>query len=250
MSSRKNRPPPLQQQPDNALRQLLISIHDVMPSTLERCRNIVARLNGYGYRKTTLLVVPGTGWDGDTISELRALVADGAELAGHGWVHKVERIRGWRHRLHSALISRDVAEHLALDVAGRVELMRRCYDWFGEHALPAPTLYVPPAWAMGPMPRESLKELPYRQHETLTGIYDTGTGSFRLVPMVGFEADTALRATACRLWNGLNLLAAGRTRPVRVAVHPDDFELELADDLAKLFETGGTALSYNDLAIG
>lgn len=218
-----------------------------MPATLEQTHSIMARLKSFGYRRVTLLVVPGSGWRDDTLDSLRTLVEGGAELAGHGWVHRVDRIRGIRHRLHSALISRNVAEHLALDVPGRVALMQRCFDWFAEQALPAPALYVPPAWAMGPMPKRELGRLPFRQHETLGGVYDVKTMRFRRLAMVGFEADTAFRAASCRLWNWLNDKSAGRSRPLRIAIHPHDFELSLGRDLNALLAAGGKASSYRDL---
>ena len=218
-----------------------------MPATLEQTHSIVARLKSFGYRRVTLLVVPGSGWQDDTIDSLRTLVEGGAELAGHGWVHRVDRVRGIRHRLHSALISRNVAEHLALDVAGRIALMQRCFDWFAEQALPAPALYVPPAWAMGPMPKRELNRLPFRQHETLGGVYDVKTMRFRRLAMVGFEADTAFRAASCRFWNWLNDKSAGRSRPLRIAIHPHDFELRLGRDLNALLAAGGKASSYHDL---
>ncbi len=53
------------------------------------------------------------------------------------------------HRLHAALISRDVAEHLSRPAHELVALVHRCHGWFAAHGLPAPTLYVPPAWALG-----------------------------------------------------------------------------------------------------
>ena len=229
------------------MRQLVLSIHDVMPATLERTQGIMKRLVDRELTPVTLLVVPGTGWRPDTIAVLRELVAAGAVLAGHGWVHRVDRIRGLRHRVHSALISRNVAEHLALDVPGRVELMRRCFHWFDEQALPTPELYVPPAWAMGPMPRKELRKLPYRQYETLAGVFNVDEMQFRRTAMVGFEADTAFRAASCRLWNALNRRVAGEHRPLRVAIHPDDFELRLGADLERLLDAGGTALGYREL---
>ncbi len=221
-----------------------------MPATLAQTRSIVSRLESFGFARVTLLVVPGSGWQDDTIDGLRALTEEGAELAGHGWVHRVDRIRGIGHRVHSTLISRNVAEHLALDVPGRIELMRRCFDWFAENALPGPELYVPPAWAMGSMPRHELNRLPFRQHETLGGVYDTDTMRFRRLPMVGFEADTAFRAASCRLWNWLNRNVAGRRQPLRIAIHPNDFALRLGGDLDRLLAAGGTALSYRDLYDG
>ena len=115
---------------NNAGRQLLLSIHDVMPDTLDDVESIFSELNRLGHEEVTLLVVPGSGWTPASLQRLRALAQAGAELAGHGWHHVVDDIRGPRHRLHSLLISRNVAEHLALSTPQIRSLLQRCYDWF------------------------------------------------------------------------------------------------------------------------
>ncbi len=228
-----------------AERPALFSIHDVMPHTLDATETIATSLNEAGIYKITLLVVPDTGWDEASLDRLRQLVQRGAELAGHGWRHKIEAIRDVRHWLHSVFISRDVAEHLALDRQGVVDMMQRCYDWFEASGLPAPSLYVPPAWAMGRASRADLDQLPYRSFETLYGVYDSGHGRFVRTPMVGFEADTPFRAFACRTWNRINL--ATSSAPVRVSIHPHDPELRLADDLDKLIAARWSDLYYTEL---
>ena len=223
---------------------VLFSIHDVMPSTLDATERIAGRLSDAGIGKLTLLVVPGTGWDKSTLARLRTLNDRGADLAGHGWKHRVDRIRDLRHWLHSVFISRDVAEHLALDRGGVVKLMQDCHDWFLAADLPAPSVYVPPAWAMGRAHREDLDILPYSRFETLYGIYDSDSRRFRRTPMVGFEADTPFRAFACRLWNRVNL--ASSKAPLRFGIHPGDPELLLGDDLDALIDRGWTDLYYTD----
>ncbi|HSM30489.1 MAG TPA: polysaccharide deacetylase family protein [Woeseiaceae bacterium] len=228
-------------------RQLLLSIHDVTPDTLDDVEPILSGLSGLGYRKVTLLVVPGSGWTPGSLKRLQSLRETGAEFAGHGWRHVVDNIRGLRHRLHSLLISRDVAEHLALSRSQACELVQRCYGWFADNGLPKPGLYVPPAWAMGPIGRDDLDRLPFRRYETLAGIYDSGTGNFRRTAMIGFEADTPFRALSCRVWNRWNLRAAGTSKPIRVAIHPRDLRLLLAEDLRRFLESGGEALSYQDI---
>ncbi len=225
-------------------RAALFSIHDVLPSTLDATERIAARLRDAGIGKITLLVVPGTGWDDATLARLCTLRDQGADLAGHGWQHRVERIRDLRHWLHSVFISRDVAEHLALDRGGVVELMQDCHDWFIAQGLPAPALYVPPAWAMGRARREDLDILPYRRFETLYGIYDSDVRRFQRTPMIGFEADTPFRAFACRLWNRINL--GSSKPPLRFSIHPGDPELLLGDDLRELIRQDWTDLYYTD----
>ncbi|MCA1779518.1 MAG: polysaccharide deacetylase family protein [Xanthomonadaceae bacterium] len=228
---------------------LLVSIHDVMPTTLAKSRRIFERLNAAGLSPVTLLVVPGKDWRCCDLDQLRAMVDAGAQLAGHGWTHQAGQLRGLRHRLHSALISRRAGEHLALSRREILKLMLRNHRWFAKNGLPEPGLYVPPAWAMGPVSRELLDRLPFRQYETLAGVYHSTCRRFDYLPVVGFEADTAFRAVAVGALNRLNRIGARvGQRPLRLAIHPDDFELKLADDLVQMIEVGGRALGYGALA--
>ncbi|MDT8409197.1 MAG: polysaccharide deacetylase family protein [Wenzhouxiangellaceae bacterium] len=244
--------------------KLLVSIHDVMPSTLARVERILDRLrearrirwwpvdgknSDVGPAPVMLLVVPGVAWQHADLDRLRAWVEAGAELAGHGWCHRARDIRGLKHRLHSALISRRAAEHLALARPAIVRLMLRNHRWFGDHGLPAPKLYVPPAWAMGPVPARFLDRLPFDQYETLAGVYDRRCGTMLRLPMAGFEADTAFRAAGVATFNKLNRAWSRRSgRPLRLGIHPDDFELRLADDLAAMLRVGGQPVAYSSLA--
>ena len=212
-----------------------LSIHDVMPETLDRVANIIARSRAHGWPPATLLVVPGRHWKSDAIAQLRAWHADGHALASHGWFHRARHIRGLRHRLHAALISRDAAEHLALDAAGIARLMQASHDWFGQQDLPSPALYVPPAWALGAVKRSTLRALPFRHIEVTAGVIETDSGRLEAQPLVGFEADTAWRARALHTWNRGQLALARRTgRTLRVGVHPYDPELALATALDRI----------------
>lgn len=228
--------------------RLLVSIHDVMPATLNRVERIFARLVEARLLPVTLLVVPGTGWRDQDLTRLRAMLAAGAQPAGHGWRHEVRHVRGFRHRLHSALISRRAGEHLALSRHAILRLMLRNHSWFGDHGLPQPVLYVPPAWAMGAVPRNTLDRLPFDLFETLAGVYDARSRRFHRLPLVGFEADTGLRAISVRSSNRLNRgLARASGRPLRLGIHPDDFELKLADDLEAMITAGGEPMGYASL---
>lgn len=218
---------------------VLVSVHDVMPQTLDRVARILDSLEAAGTGSVSLLVVPGAGWTADTLDRLHGMLARGHTLAGHGWQHRCARIRGLKHRLHSALISRDVAEHLALDAAGIEALIRRCGEWFPRHGLPQPDTYVPPAWAMGSIPRSRLYGLGFRYFETLTGVFDAGAGRFRRLPLAGFEADTRLRALTLRALNRVCASLASANRPLRLAIHPRDPELLLAPDLERSVAAAG-----------
>jgi hypothetical protein len=212
---------------------VLISIHDVMPHTLARVRGILDELHGHG-PQATLLVTPGVNWGDEELAELHRLAGDGHPLAGHGWVHRVDAVRGWRHRLYSAVISRRVAEHLERDEAAIATLIERCHRWFEVNGFEPPELYVPPAWALGPISLGALRALPFRYYETLTGMLDVRTGRRRRLPLVGFEADTACRRTTLGIVNAANVgLAKALRRPLRLSIHPEDLNLRLAGMLRR-----------------
>ncbi|QGU32392.1 DUF2334 domain-containing protein [Thermochromatium tepidum] len=209
----------------------LVSVHDVMPATLTRVQPLVEWLEAAGVYPITLLVVPGLDWSEAQLAVLREYAARGHQLAGHGWIHRVERYGGIRHRLHACFVSRNVAEHLTLDTSGRLALMRRCHDWFGAHGLGAPRLYVPPAWALGRVTRAALVELPFEYCEVFGGVIATRTGRFHPLPLLGYEADAAWRIPIIRLWNRYNRARAQARGWLRLGVHPYDPELALAADL-------------------
>ncbi|MFP4173634.1 MAG: polysaccharide deacetylase family protein [Candidatus Hydrogenedentota bacterium] len=216
-----------------------ISIHDVMPSTLGYVREIVEELEEYNLGSVMLLVTSGRQWAEADIAELHRLAAKGYVLAGHGWTHKAENVTGWRHRLYSAVISRRAAEHLDLTEPAIAALIEQSYRWFEANGFQPPTLYVPPAWALGPISRQALRNLPYRWYETLTGLYDARSARCWRLPLVGYEADTRTRVMALRALNGVNFaLCRVLRRPVRVAIHPRDFKLRLASNLRRTLQSG------------
>ena len=218
----------------------LLSIHDVMPETLDRAETILRLLRAATDEKVLLLVVPGKPWLPEDIARLAELQDEGCELAGHGWSHECDPPRSLKHRIHSLLISRNVAEHLSLSPEGEAKLIDRCFAWFVEKGLTAPEWYVPPAWALGGIERTTLRSLPFRYYETLSGVYDASEDRFHRMPVVGYEADTPFRAIAVRTSNAFNKsVSAFMRRPLRVSIHPNDLELRLGEDLRRQIQLLG-----------
>lgn len=217
----------------------MVTVHDVMPSTLDRVERILGLLDRPGARggpvPATLLVVAGRGWSAREVERLAAWSSAGYRLAGHGWTHRAPAVRSVGHRLHAALLSRDCAEHLSRTGGEVRELVRSSYRWFGRAGLEPPELYVPPAWALGPLDAGDLRELPFRWYETLSGFVHGPSGTRRVLPLVGFEADTPARAAALRTLNAVNLAVARASgRAVRIALHPDDLDLRLRDRVREI----------------
>lgn len=230
----------------------LVSIHDVCPETLGETCDLLRRIEQRRPMPVTLLVIPGRSWDARSLAELTALVQHGYTLAAHGWHHRVERYGGWKHRLHAALISRNVAEHLALDEEGVLELMEDSFSWFVEKGFPSPRLYVPPAWALGPVRRSRLREVPFEQVEVLRGMLETSTGRLIPLPLCGYEVDRPWSVPPVRAWNAWNRRRARNEGTLRIAIHPSDLSFALRRDLLDdLFDDrGATAEVGSPAAIG
>lgn len=211
----------------------VVTLHDVMPNNLAKIDRCLRELEHHSLSPCYLLVVPGLNWNEKTIAKLRHYVSQGHVLVAHGWVHKAHKIHSLYHRLHSVIISRDVAEHLSLSQSERVTLMTKSRTWFKDNHLPIPNYYVPPAWALGRLRQSDLHNTGFTIVENISGMFDTNSQQFQYMPLVGFETDTTLRAISVRLFNALNLFVAQAfpSRRLRVAIHPDDFDLRLANSL-------------------
>ena len=213
------------------------SIHDVMPATLPRIAELLALLEHNQIHAVRLLVVPGQSWRAEQIAILKRWQAAGHTLAAHGWHHKARHVRGLQHRLHAALISRDVAEHLALSGWEIQALMLRAAAWFERHGFARPQVYVPPAWALGSISRAQLVSTGYRRVEITGGELDVRSGHMHLQPLVGFEADTRLRALSLHAWNQAQMkLATLSNSTLRIAIHPHDLQLRLSASLRHIIQ--------------
>lgn len=228
----------------------LVSIHDVMPETLDRVRYIIKQLPAACRPFLTLLVVPGRDWQREDLVQLRQWQDQGCLLAGHGWQHQVREYKGLYHKLHAALVSRAAGEHLPLSQDEILELMMRCHAWFGSHGLDTPDYYVPPAWALGHIDRDKLTCLPWRYIETTSGIHDLDQGLSISLPLCGFEADTAFRAGFLKLWNRLQARMASPRRPLRLSLHPDDPALRVSGQMEALLDEVTVSRDYHSLFRG
>ncbi|MCC9645276.1 polysaccharide deacetylase family protein [Rhodopirellula sp. JC740] len=233
---------------DRSRRPALFSIHDVMPETIDAVGELISLFHRYDVRKIMLLVVPGRNWRMADLSQLREWQSQGCELAGHGWTHRCQFIRGWKHRLHSTLLSRNVAEHLSLNEDGVVQLMSKCADWFLENSFPRPSLYVPPAWAMGRVRSSRLQAIPFNMVETLSEVVRIDQSRRVRLPLIGFEADTAFREWSLRCLNrGNELLARLAMKPLRVAIHPFDLRFRLGGQLEDSIVSGWQPIGYQSI---
>ncbi len=214
----------------------LLSVHDITPETIPRLTEMVDIFDDLDICNVSLLLIPVSTWEPDQISYIKRLGKKGYQLAGHGWRHHCFGAKDTFHRIHAALFSRNAAEHYSCKTPKEIKkIIKQCYRWFKTEGLGCPRYYVAPAWAMGKIVTTELRGLPFRWYEFLSGVYDSRTDRFYRIPLMGFEADTVLRALFLKIFNYLNYrIALIWKRPYRIAIHPNDFNLKLKSDLLAL----------------
>jgi|TARA_A100001011_G_scaffold110831_1_gene117369 predicted deacetylase len=223
-----------------------VSIHDVMPNTITEVAELLEICHSFGLQRVTLLVVPGLDWQPGQINQLRQWQKMGYELAAHGWVHRCVTKKTFWHLLHGLILSRDVAEHMSLKPNDVVDLMQKSGNWFVENGFDHPSLYVPPAWALGNISKRRLRNCGYTWVETLSGVVSPQTGQTRRLPLVGFEADTFTRELALRVYNNL-VLWMPTNKPLRISIHPYDHKLKLRKSLRTFLQLCTQTLSYSEI---
>ena len=229
----------------------LVSIHDVMPETRPLVSDMLyqlSRLERLAPAKVTLLVVPGKQWTPVDIRWLQALAQEGYPLAGHGWSHQAPLPRTLYHLLHGLVLSRNAAEHLSRSEPELKDRVTACHHWFGQHDLPTPDLYVPPAWANGQLNWLQWSDRPFRLLETLGGVTELASGHYYRLPLTGYEADSILRACFLSAFNQLNLSRARRQQQVvRIGLHPCDLRYPLAAQALRHIAGASHFLDYSAL---
>src|SRR5262249_12379028 len=136
---------------------LVVSLHDVAPSTRAVCDKILSELTQNGIRHCSLLVVPDYHHQGESmqdrqfVSWLRNLEAAGHEIVIHGYFH--ERPKSARAGLLEKFVTRFYTQgegefyDLGYDEAFR--RIKTARDEFVSAGL-KPRRFVPPAWLPSP----------------------------------------------------------------------------------------------------
>jgi hypothetical protein len=210
-------------------RKLCIAIHDVSPSTWPHCERLLESLRTLGRIPVTLAVVPdyhGEGRVDRSASFTRAVnawVADGAEIALHGYRHLDEAqppsdLHGWIQRRVLTAGEGEFAALSAHEASSRIQqgrdLLAACgWETFG---------FIPPAWLAGAGTREALRYSSMVYTSSYFGLLRLADGAVIDAPCITVSARSPWRRMASKLWLTAVETATARTPLLRVAMHPVD----------------------------
>ncbi len=212
-------------------KSLVVSIHDVSPSTGKRSEEILADLKSAGVSRVSLLVVPdhhhrGLVSDNPAFATwLREECAAGQEAVLHGFFHLRENkatddpVKRLITRSYTAGegeffdISRQEARRL-LDL-GKTALKNCGVD---------PTGFIAPAWLLGTEAEQAVRENGFDYTTRISTVVDFRNGTTHSSRSLVWSVRAAWRRTCSLAWNALLAKRNRNARLMRIGIHPPDWD--------------------------
>ncbi|MDQ1831926.1 DUF2334 domain-containing protein [Massilia scottii] len=152
--------------PPNEQAALCVVIHDVAPATWPDCLRLLQAVRAVADIPLTWLAVPRWhgGEDRSPACEatLDSLLADGHEIALHGYTHvdTAAARRDWRSRFLRGVYTEGEGEFAALDAAEARRRIELGLAWFDERGWSA-SGFVAPAWLLSDGAWEAVRSYPF-----------------------------------------------------------------------------------------
>src|SRR5215831_16482670 len=135
---------------------LVVSLHDVAPSTQPITSTIISELARHGVRVCSILVVPDYHHQGifakhrEFVTWLRGLEADGHEIVIHGYFHErpPHKKETLRDKLLTRFYTRNEGEFYDLSYEEALRRVTTARDEFRTLGL-KPRGFIAPAWLLG-----------------------------------------------------------------------------------------------------
>jgi predicted deacetylase len=210
-------------------RVVCVSIHDVAPATWPACLRLLEAVRQVADIPTTLLVVPryhgATGHAGYE-AMLAALLAQGHELALHGYTHldrapPARGLRGLPQRYWREVFTTGEGEFAAISALRAQRLLALGLAWFAGRGWPV-SGFVAPAWLLGAGAWQALHGHAFSYTTTLTHFHLLPSRRALFSPSLVYS--TRNRGGRCLSPAAVTALA-GCLAPaplVRLGLHPRD----------------------------
>jgi predicted deacetylase len=212
-------------------RALVVSIHDVAPSTRAKVGEILAELARHRIHACSLLVVPDYHRQGRSLADsgfrswLHELAANGHEIVIHGFFHQRARRNDekTRAKIVTRIYTADEGEFFDLGYNEALRLIQEARDDFETHDF-HPTGFIAPAWLLGAEAERAVIDAGMNYTTTLRTVRDFG-GS-RIIPSQSlvYSVRSGWRRVCSLAWNR-SLFRRLTTNPLlRLGIHPPDLE--------------------------
>ena len=228
---------------------LVVSIHDVAPSTQKIADQVIREAARHGVRVCSLLVVPDYHHEGNAMKDrqfvtwLRDLEAAGHEIVVHGYFH--ERLRHGRESIFDQLVTRiytqGEGEFYDLDYEEAFRRIKTAREEFRAAGL-KPRGFVAPAWLLSPEAERAARDAEMEYTTRLRALIDLRSGEKFAARSIVYSVRNGWRRTTSLVWNA----ALGRVLKhhslFRISIHPADYtHPPVWRQIVDLMEAAGSA---------
>jgi predicted deacetylase len=221
---------PLVTTADAAADSVVVSLHDVAPSTQQITSTIISELSAHGVRVCSILVVPDYHHEGtlaehrEFVTWLRALEADGHEVVIHGYFH--ERPSSTKESLCDKFVTRfytqNEGEFYDLSYEEALRRITRARDEFRALGL-KPRGFIAPAWLLGKAAEQAVRDAELEYTTRLRSVCDLRSECIFPARTLVYSVHNHWRRALSRGWNAA-LFHLLKTKPLmRISIHPPDY---------------------------
>lgn len=209
---------------------LVVSLHDVAPSTQPVADKILSELTQKGIRHCSLLVVPDYHHQGASmqdrqfVSWLRNLEATGHEIAIHGYFHERPRRAGesFLAKLVTQFYTQGEGEFYDLGYDEALRRIKTARDEFVSAGL-KPRGFVAPAWLLSSEAERAARDAEMEYTTRLGTVRDLRSGETFPARSLVYSVRNSWRRATSIAWNGMLSRIVGDKPLVRLSIHPPDF---------------------------
>ena len=221
---------PLVETADAAADSVVVSLHDVAPSTQQIVSRIISELSAHGIRVCSVLVVPDYHHEGpltqhrEFVTWLRALEADGHEIVIHGYFH--QRPPHTKETLRDKFVTRfytqNEGEFYDLSYEEALRRITTARDEFRALGL-KPHGFIAPAWLLGKEAEQAVRDAELEYTTRLRTVCDLRSDSTFSARTLVYSVHNSWRRALSRTWNAA-LFRLMKTKPLlRISIHPPDY---------------------------
>ena len=209
---------------------MVVSLHDVAPSSQQIANTIISELARHGVSVCSLLVVPDYHHQGlftrnqQFVSWLRGLEADGHEIVIHGYFH--ERPHGAKESLRDKFFTRfytqQEGEFYDLNYDEALHRITAAQDEFRASSL-KPRGFVAPAWLLNKDAERAARDAGMEYTTRLHKVCDLRAGNEFAARSIVYSVRRNWRRGLSRMSNA-TLFRLLRSNPLlRISIHPPDY---------------------------
>jgi uncharacterized protein len=200
---------------------LVVSIHDVAPSTQPIADKIISELIAKGVRQCSLLVVPDYHHQGASmqdrqfVSWLRNLEAAGSEIVIHGRESFLEKVV-------TQFYTQGEGEFYDLGYDEAFRRIKTARDEFQAAGL-KPRGFVAPAWLLSSDGERAARDAEMEYTTRLRTVHDLRSGETFLARSLVYSVRNGWRRMTSLAWNAALSRALESKSLLRLSIHPPDY---------------------------